>query len=96
MRTDVLLDDDFDLIDEGSEWAEGESDEQHVQLLIMLGKGDMKQYPFACFGANAWLKKRILNIQQVKRALEIELEVDGYPKAVIDLSNGLEGLKITI
>ena len=96
MRTDILLDDDFDLIDEGTEWAEDESDEQHVQLLIMLGKGDIKQYPFACFGANAWLKKRVANLKQVERALDIELEIDGYPNAEIDLSNGLQGLKITI
>jgi hypothetical protein len=96
MRTDILLDDDFDLIDEGTEWAEGESDEQHVQLLVILGKADIKQYPYACFGANTWLKKRILNNDQFERALRIELEGDGYPAAEIDLTNGIQDLKIII
>ena len=96
MRTDILLGEDFDLIDEGTEWAEGESDEQHVQLLVLLGKGDIKQYPYACFGATTWLKKRIVSQKDIERALEVELEADGYPNAAIDLSNGIQNLKITI
>jgi hypothetical protein len=95
VRTDVLLDDNLDLIDTGEEWAEGESDEQHVELLVLLPKGAIKQYIYAGFGIKSWLKKRF-EVQRFLRQLEVELANDGYENAEVQLGNNLQNFKIIL
>lgn len=95
MRNDTLLDENFDLIDNGTEWEEGDSDQQHVQLLVLLNKGELKEFPFVGFGAERRLKA-VFDKNRITRDLRVELENDGYTGAVIDTGNKLEDLKIEI
>ncbi|HMI04273.1 MAG TPA: hypothetical protein VK541_17425 [Pedobacter sp.] len=95
MRTDLLLEENFDLIDNGTEWAESASDQQHVQLLMILNKGELKEFPFVGFGA----ERRLLAIfdkNRITRDIKVELENDGYSGATVDTGNRLEDLKIEI
>lgn len=95
MRNDVLLGEDNDLIDTGTEWAEGESDQQHVQHLGLLNKGELKEFPFVGFGASRKINS-VLDRNKVLRELRVELENDGYNAATIYLGESLEDLKIEI
>ncbi len=96
MRTDILLNEDtFDLVDLGEEWDEGESDEQHVELLVMLQKGELKEFPFVGFGIETKLKG-IINKQKFIRDLKIELENDGYSNPSIIVTEDISDFRIEI
>ncbi len=95
MRTDYLLDDDFDLIADGDEWAEGESTEQEVQLIVLCNKGENTEFPTIGFGAAKRLKQRV-NETKFLRELEVELEADGFEDPTIDVSNGIDNLYIEV
>jgi hypothetical protein len=87
MREDFLLDDNFDIIDLGEEWAEGDSTELDVELIFLTDKGDNREFPFSGFGAERRLKARI-DEQKFVRELTIELENDSFSPS-IDISNGI-------
>lgn len=95
MRNDVLLDENYDLIDQGTEWAEGESDQQHVELLMIVNKGEFKEFPFIGFGASKRLKG-VFDRNKVVREIAVEMENDGYPEYNLTLTNGLIDFKIEI
>jgi hypothetical protein len=95
MRTDILLDETFDLIDEGDEWAEGESDQQHVELLTLTNKGELKEFPFVGFGAKARLNG-VANINRFTRELKVELENDDYSNPTLIINNDLSQFKVSI
>lgn len=48
---DILLDADFDLKIVDGDFATGDATEQNEQLLLLLTKGEIKQYPDATVGA---------------------------------------------
>lgn len=95
MRTDILLNDEFDLIDNGEEWAEGESDEQHVQLLTFLQKGELKEFPFVGFGIQRRLKG-VPDKARFIRELKVELENDGYSNPTITVTDDISDFKIEL
>ena len=96
-RTDILLDDSFQLIEDAEtfDFVEGESDTQHVQLMLLSEVGENKQYPFAGWGANSRLKKRF-DREEILRSLNVELTLDGYKNATIELGASILELKISI
>ncbi|MGY0034456.1 hypothetical protein [Pedobacter sp. NJ-S-72] len=95
MRNDLLLNENFDLLNLGDEWYEGDSDQQHVELLMLLNKGELKEFPFVGYGAAKRLNS-VFNKSKETRDIKIELENDGYTNSEIDLENGLQDLKIKI
>ncbi|MOA24163.1 hypothetical protein D3C78_1448320 [compost metagenome] len=95
MRTDFLLDDDFDLIDDGDEWLEGESDQQHVELLVLFEKGQLREFPFVGFGIERRLKS-VADPKRFNRELKVELENDGYNSANIIVNDNLSDFKIEL
>ena len=95
MRTDILLDENYDLIDLGDEWDEGESDQQHIELLMVANKGEFKEFPWIGFGAEKRLKG-VFNKKQIVRDVRVELENDGYTQYNLILNNGLSDFKIEI
>jgi len=96
MRTDILLNKDtFDLEDLGEEWDEGESDEQHVELLVLLQKGELKEFPFVGFGIETKLNG-VINKQKFIRDLKVELESDGYSNPSIIVTDDISDFRIEI
>lgn len=55
--TDILLDDVFDLAEDAvtGDWIEFTSDLQHQELIILLGKGSIKENPDCTVGAEDYL-----------------------------------------
>lgn len=94
-REDVLLDNDFDLIEEGNEWKEGESSETDVELMLYTDQGENAEFPFMGYGIFRRLKARE-NIVKNKRELEIMMELDGFENATINMNDGLKNLKIEL
>jgi hypothetical protein len=95
MQDDILYDDDFDVIDEGEEWAEGESDQANAELLLLINKGELREFPFCGFG----IEKRLKQVADRKifvRDLKVELERDGYKNPTITATENLHDLKVEI
>lgn len=95
MRNDVLLNEDYDIIDDGEEWLEGESEDTDVELILLCSKGENREFVAIGFGINNQLKKRI-EPQQFYRDMEVELENDGFAKAQIIEGDTLGDFKIII
>lgn len=96
MQTDVLLDNDFDLIDGADdEFAEGAADEANVELITLFNKGELRQYPFIGFGIERRLKE-VANKQAFIRDLKVEIERDGYTEPFVITSDDLSSLKVEI
>lgn len=95
MRTDILKDDNGGLAFANGDFAIGQSDQQHVEDLLDLQVGEIKEFPLAGFGAINYIKKTV-SAAEFKRDLKIYLNMDGYANPVIDVSKGIENLRIEI
>ena len=95
MRTDILRDDNGGLALANGDFATGQSDQQHVEDLLDLQVGEIKEFPLAGFGAIYYIK-RTVSAAEFKRDLKIYLNMDGYANPVIDVSKGIENLRIEI
>lgn len=74
-RKDILLQND-DLQIRGGDFVVGESDLQHVYLIIRLAKGNIKQFPLIGVGEERFLNGTIDG--NLRRELQLQLESDGY------------------
>ncbi len=95
MRQDILRNDDGGLSFANGDFAIGQSDQQHVEDILDLQPGELKEFPLAGFGAINYIK-RTITANEFKRDLKIQLNYDGYNSAKIDTSNGIENLNIEI
>jgi hypothetical protein len=95
MRQDILRDDSGGLAFSDGDFLVGQSDQQHVEDIIDLQPGELKEFPLAGFGAINYIK-RTITTDEFKRDLKIQLNYDGYNNAVIDTSKGIENLRIEI
>lgn len=95
LRNDILLDDDFDLVDEGDEWKTGESDEQHVELLILTNPGEIAEFPHVGFGAEKRLRQRT-DAQAFLRGIDVVLDNDGYTNAKVITGKTVGDFKVEI
>lgn len=92
-NTDILLDDDGDLLVVNGDFSFGPSDQQHCAIIFEAHKGEIRENPLLGFGANAYLKTNRTN-PKIKRDLRVELNRDGYTD--IDLSIDLKTGKLNI
>jgi hypothetical protein len=96
MRKDLLLNENYEIQIANADFVIGQSDEQHVECLVITEKGQIKFSPASGFGLYSRLKQRLQNTQQFVRELKIELDADGYTNAEIDISKGIENTNIEI
>lgn len=52
---DILLASNFDLQFSGGDFAIGESTRQHQQILLIVEKGELKEFPTNGVGTQSWL-----------------------------------------
>jgi hypothetical protein len=95
MRKDILRDENGELAFANGDFAIGQSDQQHVEDILDLQPGELKEFPLAGFGAINYIKKTI-TADEFKRDLKIQLNYDGYDNATIDTSKGIEKLNLEI
>lgn len=86
IRTDILLNENFDLDYVNGEIVRGESTLQHQQLLILCAKGEFKESPTTCVGAYGYLKDNDVSgfLGEVKK----EFERDGMEIKSLSLIDG--------
>lgn len=95
MRQDILRGDNGSLQFADGDFAIGQSDQQHVEDILDLQPGEIKEFPIIGFGAINYIK-RTITPSEFKRDLKIQLNMDGYSNPVIDTSTGIENLKVEI
>jgi hypothetical protein len=91
MRQDFLLDADGDIKIVNGDLIIGESDQQHVELLLSTSPNDWKENPVT--GA-AMIKSLGGNLSGfAKRNVAVQLEADGY--AVNSIEENENGINVT-
>jgi len=95
MRQDILRDENGALAFADGDFVIGQSDQQHVEDILDLQPGEIKEFPVIGFGAINYIK-RTITVDEFKRDLKVQLNMDGYSNPVIDTSNGIENLNIEI
>lgn len=96
MRSDIILNENNELLIVDGDFASGQSDQEHVKHIVEAFKGEYKANPLVGFGAINYLKRDEKIESEFRRDLKIQLENDGYSDSRIDLSTGFENLKIEI
>jgi hypothetical protein len=76
MRKDILLDDDLDLLFTENDVTIGESDNQHVRLLLEVNEGGFTQFPSTGVGIMNYLKSSFDGT--ARRNVQLQLEGDNY------------------
>lgn len=84
--TDLLLNDDFDLDFKVADLKVGSSTNQNQELLILIGKGEIRQFPNRGVGIRSWL----LDDQDgdINGAVKKEFERDGMMVKTIRTVSG--------
>jgi hypothetical protein len=95
MRNDILLNTDGSFKVQNGDFVIGESDEQHIELILKTNPNEWKQTPIT--GA-ALIKSLGGNITGfAKRNVQVQLEADGYSlQTVIENENGIDVTANTI
>ena len=89
MRKDFLLDENNDLATADGDFITGDSDDQHVELLLMLAKGELKESPTIGVGLNRFLGKQNTSLAELQREVKVGLQADGYKvKSITTGDNG--------
>lgn len=88
---DILLDDDGDIaVSADGDFKVGESDDQHIELLINTYPGNWKEFPTAGVGIRDYIlsagKTNIL-----KRSINVQLAADGYRNINVALKSNPNG-----
>lgn len=72
---DLLLDDDWDLLISNGDLVIGESDQQHIALVVVTAPGHWKENPFLGFNAGMYLGSNS-NPAEMKVNLQEQLKSD--------------------
>ncbi|MBS2100713.1 hypothetical protein [Carboxylicivirga linearis] len=87
MREDFLLNDDKEFATEDGDFITGESDDQHVELLLVLHKGELKENPTIGVGLSNFIGKQTTSKANMKREIKVGLQADNYKVKTIDIED---------
>jgi hypothetical protein len=86
-RQDIILNDsNDDLQIVNGDFVIAESNNQHAAIIFDAMKGEIRENPSLGFGAKHYLKSNLKEVE-LKRALRVELQRDGYVNVNIGLDN---------
>jgi hypothetical protein len=88
--TDILLDENYDLaFTPAGDVAVGESDGQHLSLLLLAAQGEWRADPLVGVGLRRYQSAPYgpAQAQALQREVAVQLERDGYQVLENDLSN---------
>ena len=87
-RQDILLDDNQNPQLSGGDFATGDSDDQHVELLMVSTQGQWKENPLTGIGLPNYMKQQGTSAAQMKRDITVGLAADGYKVKTLTLDAG--------
>lgn len=93
---DILLDENFDLLIQDGDIVIGNGAQQSGQMVFYSHKGEFKNHPLLGFGVARWLKKSTLDKDGFLQSLKKHLKMNGFQDFTIDLSEGIDNLKIIL
>jgi hypothetical protein len=85
-RTDILLDENGNYRVENGDFVVGESDDQHVELLLVSTKGSFREYPTLGTGIVNWVKKQNIDLNGLEREIKVNLQADGYKAGNLNIA----------
>lgn len=88
MPTDVLLNENLDLSIKDGDLDFGESTYQHQQLLLLMEKADLKEYPTTGVASKSFLESE--NPSSFAREIRQEFYSDGMDVRQIKIADNLE------
>lgn len=93
---DILLAEDKDLVVAKGDFTVGESEEQHIELILLSTKGSWRQSPLTgCdllrFVAAPFTLK---TVDSMRQRMKIQLQFDGYASSAISI-NSFSDIHIT-
>lgn len=74
---DIMLDSDFVPIIENGDWKVDESGQQHIEHLLLIDKGQLRQYPKLGVGLVRQINGPFLAVQ-IKRLIQVTLQADNW------------------
>jgi hypothetical protein len=84
--TDLLYGSDGDLLIVNGDFVIGESEEQHMEDIILAAPGEFRQYPTLGVGISRYLKGPDPNLDRLKAAIIENLKLDGYTNISVALN----------
>jgi hypothetical protein len=92
---DIELDS-FDLRIKNGDFCVEESDSTHIEQLLLLNKGNLKQSPISGIGAFKYINAPLTanSVENFKQKCKIQLEYDGFVAVKVDMKNDLNNIKI--
>lgn len=94
VNQDILLGDDLDVRIENGDFVAGPSDDLHGQLLLLSKPRDWKPVPWLGVDIGKHLHG-LEDADALKGDIRKQFNLDGYDVKQIDLSKGIEGIKVT-
>lgn len=91
-RNDILLDADNDLQIVSGDLVVGESDLQHVGLILQIAPGSWKQFPLTGVGEPQFINAPL--DAALRRKIQIQLEADGYRMQTVKYIPGTNQLDV--
>lgn len=83
---DILDDSDGDLLIRNGDIVFGNSDQQHIQDILIAQKGHYTQSPAVGIGIESYLKGN--TGEKLRREIKLQLEADGFNVKQIFVKNG--------
>lgn len=83
-----------DLRIKNGDFVLSDSDQQHIEDILLMAKGQLRHSPITGFGINKYLNSpgTVNNIAAFKRKLKAQLEYDGYSEITANVSNGIANI----
>lgn len=76
MNTDFILNENNEPVVENGDFVIESSDGQHIQMILQLEKGELKQYPEIGVGMLKYINSNIDG--RLRKEIKLQLEADGY------------------
>jgi hypothetical protein len=77
-RRDILLDENGNYKVASGDFVVNESDDQHVELLLITPKGGIRRSPAVGVGITRYYKKQSTDLKDFEREATVNLQADGY------------------
>lgn len=92
---DFIVDSNGEMLIANGDFVVGESDQQHIEHILITYKGEWKQNPFVGIGLRSYLKapKASTVVDQLTKNIRIQMKLDGFQLKTLKME-GLESIKI--
>ena len=77
-RQDILMDSEGNWMVENGDFVIGESDDQHVEILLASRKGMIRETPVIGAGITDFVNKQNIDLNGLEREITVNLQADGY------------------